>query len=184
MDPRTYPEFIAIYDLLRRIEEEEIDIRNNEVRQIYDNVEQAQPQRIRNAYENDMQDVLQVIESLEINMRGIDTIISLLQRIKDKTNTHKNEHLEIIKLLNRGKIGTLEGLAREKVADPQLGLDLDVRTNNDVLTQSVLGQPYDELAAVRKGGKKKRKTRKSGRKAGYRKTRSSTFSAFKKGGAK
>jgi hypothetical protein len=176
MDPRTNPEFIAIYDLLRPIEED-LDRRNIEIKEIYDIVERARPHIIRNAYENGMQEFLRVIESHEITMRGVDTLIELLNRIKDKINTYKDEHQEIIKLFNRGKISTLEGLAREKVAEPQV----KVSTNNDVLTQSVLGQPYDELAAVRKGGKKKRKTRKSGRKAGYRKTRSSTFSTFKKG---
>lgn len=156
MERGTYPELNHIYNELNRLNEE-FDKRIAEVKDTYSGIEQTAPERVRQSYNSGMQQLIGVSNNNEINMRSIDVIIGLLNVLKDKINTYRNTVQSITQLFNRGKIGTLEGLSREKLTDPLLS----IKNNDDILAQTVLGQPYNELEAVRrKGGKKKRKTKK------------------------
>ena len=123
--------------------------------EFYETMEGKNAKVFRNQY-----DVIDRINEIKENdndiLRYVDDIVQKINDIKDEFRTHI-EHLENIgKIINRGKIGTLEGLARDAVKKA------DITTDNPAI-QSVLEQPYDELAAVRKpsgGRKKRRKTRK------------------------
>ncbi len=156
MERGTYPELRRIYDELIRLNEE-FYRHNADFNSLYKEIEETAPERVRQSYDSGMQQLIAVADNKDINMRSIDIIIGLLNTLKDKINAYKDSTQSINQLFNRGRIGTLEGLAREKLTDPLLS----IQNNGDTLAQSVLKQPYNELDAVRrKGGKKKRKTKK------------------------
>jgi hypothetical protein len=156
MERGTYSELVRMYEELNRLNEE-FDRRNLEIKDTYKGIEETSPERVRQSYNSGMNQLIGVSNNNEINIRSIDVIIGLLNVLKEKINTYRNTTQSITQLFNRDKIGTLEGLAREKLSDPQIS----IKNNGDTLAQTVLGQPYNELDAVRrKGGKKKQKTKK------------------------
>ena len=107
--------------------------------------------------------------SMEINnniITKMNDVKRKLETIETLTSQHTDILNEVLRELNKKQIGTLEGLARDAIARgrirPQEG---------DIIARSVLEQHYDELEAMNRGGKTKKKTRKNKRTRKARKIR-------------
>lgn len=86
----------------------------------------------------------------------IDYSIGRLNEIKNLINEFNELISDIQIYMNKAKIGTLEGLARDTIKKSRI-----VPPEDDIIQTSVLEQSYDETAATNRGGKhKRRKTRK------------------------
>lgn len=95
-------------------------------------------------------DLSQYSEQVDYSIRRLNETKNLINQLNDVGN-------EIQINFNKAKIGTLEGLARDKINKSKI-----VPSDEDIIQTAVLEQSYDETAATNRGGKqKRRKTRKT-----------------------
>jgi len=86
----------------------------------------------------------------------IDYSIGRLNEIKNLINEFNDIINDIQIYMNKARIGTLEGLARDTIKKSRI-----VPLQDDIIQTAVLEQSYDETAATNRGGKHtRRKTRK------------------------
>jgi hypothetical protein len=90
-------------------------------------------------------------EELQQSQREIADSMQNLKECETLLTDMKNLYINIENKLNKARVGTLFGIARQKIKE-NIG-DYDVEGNEPV--DFVMQQPYDESAAIRSGGRYK-----------------------------
>jgi hypothetical protein len=114
----------------------------------YDN--QA-PEKTRQFYVTNMANITANQDEVHRSQEGIGDCIQNLKECEMLLTEINNLYINIKNKLNRAKAGTLFGLVRQQIKENID--DYDVEGNEQV--KFVMEQPYDEAAAIRRGGKYK-----------------------------
>lgn len=124
-----------------------------------DIIKDAEPKTIRRSYDRLMNHV-GVLELEEEEIRSnLDVCITVINKCKEKIEPLNRAVNKLKLLLNRSKVGTLQGLALQKVKHSK-------PVSKTKLHQTVRSQPYDELKSLKSlngGFSKKRRTIKNRR---------------------
>jgi hypothetical protein len=124
-----------------------------------DKINDAEPKTIRRSYDRLMNHV-GVLELEEEEIRSnLDKCITAINKCKEKIEPLNRAVNKLKLLLNRSKVGTLQGLALQKVKHSK-------PVSKTKLHQTVRSLPYDELKSLKSlngGFSKKRRTIKNRR---------------------
>jgi hypothetical protein len=116
-----------------------------------------EPKRLRELYGVQMEEYTKSKDSIKDNKEFVEKIIKELEECKSLLIENEKMIEDKIIVLNKAKIGTLEGLSREAINKNKIPLDEHAQT--------VMEQPYNELAEInRAGGKNSSKRNKTKRK--------------------
>lgn len=116
------------------------------------------PEKTRRFYDNTRAIITAKQDKLRRSQEEIGDCIQNLKECEMLLTEINNLYINTKNKLNRAKAGTLFGLVRQQIKENID--DYDVEGNEQV--KFVMEQPYDEAAAIRRGGKYKmtRRTRK------------------------
>ena len=113
----------------------------------------AQPSFLRNKYDSNFEKFEKHISNINEEKIKLDDIAITANNSIQHINYLEELYSKLYTILNRGKVGTLEGLSRENLQNGNVPIE-----NMSKLEEEVLIQPYDELKEVSaNGGKRKKK---------------------------
>ena len=116
-----------------------------------------EPKSLRELYGVQMEEYTKSKDIIKDNKEFVEKIIKELEECKSLLIENEKMIEDKIIVLNKAKIGTLEGLSREAINKNKIPLDEHAQT--------VMEQPYNELAEInRAGGKNSSKRNKTKRK--------------------
>lgn len=128
--------------------------KNQHIDNLSDEVNTQNPSEMRISYEDNWEGIDRSARLDKVFLEKLDNITENLNESKELVRYHIEKINEIKKKLNKTKTGTLEGLARDKIEEYGT-----VPDEEDYVAATVLSQPYDERAALDRGGRKRRTKR-------------------------
>jgi hypothetical protein len=117
-------------------------------------LQNKEPKRLRELYGVQMEEYTKSKDIIKDNKEFVEKIMKELEECKSLLIENEKMIEDKIIVLNKAKIGTLEGLSREAINKNKIPLDEHAQT--------VMEQPYNELAEI--GGKNSSKRNKTKRK--------------------
>jgi superoxide dismutase len=128
----------------------DIKIKNENSKTVLHNLEKVYSiETIRHAY-----DIITQKLTYDLNesiRQDSDMIIQNMNKIKNLIDVNTEINSNAMRIVNKKKVGTLEGLSREAVSKYRIPV-------TDEVAREVVNQPYDETEVVKKqtGGKRKK----------------------------
>jgi hypothetical protein len=130
--------------------------KNREIKEMLAIIEEQKPTHFRGSndniwrtFERITNDYSIINEEVEKNIRSLNEIKNILNINLDLINNAKT-------VVNKKTIGTLEGITRDVIRQRNI-----VPEEGDIIRTAVLEQPYDEKAALNRGGRKTQNKRKN-----------------------